>query len=251
MLEVIEVIRRSEQGMTQPFICRDEEGDIYFVKGKGAGRDSQIYEWIAGNLAVALGLPLPEFEIVNVSEELFESLPEDWQKDLGLGPAFGSKERRVNELTFSGIDEVPLELQRDVFLFDLWVRNGDRQLYETAGNPNLFWDPGARELVVIDHNNAFDDKVNIGYILNYHIFREEGARIAGDFRLQEDYTPRLEAALLKWAEIMAGIPENWFYADDDMTLRVPNSHPEAIRKTSILSGSCLSTMTTPRDCVSR
>ncbi|MEW5824691.1 MAG: HipA family kinase [Pseudomonadota bacterium] len=36
----VEIIDRSEQGMTRPFICRGEDGFVYFVKGRGAARRS-------------------------------------------------------------------------------------------------------------------------------------------------------------------------------------------------------------------
>ncbi len=71
-VQIIEVIRRSEQGVTQPYICRGDNDKIYFVKGIGAGRRSQICEWVAGNLGLVLGLPIAPFDIVEVPEELME-----------------------------------------------------------------------------------------------------------------------------------------------------------------------------------
>ena len=62
-IEIIEVIRRSTQGVTEPFICRGDNGKIYFVKGKGAGRRSLVAEWIAGHLAIALGIPIAPFSL--------------------------------------------------------------------------------------------------------------------------------------------------------------------------------------------
>jgi len=37
-IEIVEIIERSNQGMTQPFICRGEDGFVYFVKGRGASQ---------------------------------------------------------------------------------------------------------------------------------------------------------------------------------------------------------------------
>ena len=68
--EFVEFMRRSDQVMTRPFICRADNGKTYFVKGRDAGRRSQICEWIAGCLARQLKLPIAPFEIVNVPEEL-------------------------------------------------------------------------------------------------------------------------------------------------------------------------------------
>lgn len=72
-VQVVEVLRRSEQGMTRPFICRGDDGEIYFVKGVGAGRRSQICEWVAGKLASAFGLPIAPFRLLDVPEELIEA----------------------------------------------------------------------------------------------------------------------------------------------------------------------------------
>ena len=43
---ITEVTARSTQGITRPFICRGDDGWLYFVKGNGAGRSSLISEWI-------------------------------------------------------------------------------------------------------------------------------------------------------------------------------------------------------------
>ena len=62
-VQIIEVIRRSDQGLTRPFICRGDDDEVYFVKGLDAGRRSLICEWIAGRLGVALGLPVAPLKI--------------------------------------------------------------------------------------------------------------------------------------------------------------------------------------------
>ena len=76
MIQIIEILGRSEQGMTRPFICRGEDNNIYFVKGVGAGRRSQVCEWLAGNLALELGLPIAPFRIVDVPFALAENNPQ-------------------------------------------------------------------------------------------------------------------------------------------------------------------------------
>ncbi|VAW81982.1 hypothetical protein MNBD_GAMMA13-2163 [hydrothermal vent metagenome] len=72
MVQIVEVLGRSTQGITRLFIYRGEDENTYFVKGTGAGRRSQVCEWIAGNLATELGLPIAPFEIVDVPVELVE-----------------------------------------------------------------------------------------------------------------------------------------------------------------------------------
>ena len=151
-VEIVEVLRRSEQGMTEPFVCRGNDDAVYFVKGTGAGRKSQICEWIAGKLGIALGLPVAPFKIVDVSEALVETFSYLDLGELGIGPAFGSLRQEGLELTVSLIQEVPANIQRDLLTFDWWIRNEDRCLTKYGGNPNLLWKSDSAELVVIDHN---------------------------------------------------------------------------------------------------
>lgn len=217
-VEVIEVVRRSEQGVTKPYLCRCDDNETYFVKGKGAARKSQVCEWIAGNLGNAFGLPLAPFEIVNVPEELVD-MPHPLLdlSELGAGPAFGSQRCEVMEITSAAVAEIPIDLQRDVLIFDWWIRNGDRMMTEKGGNPNLFWEPGSEQLVVIDHNQAFDDEFNTDIFLNLHIFSDSQHGLFDDFVLRRDYTQRFAEALRRWPDIIANMPEEWHYLDPEMT----------------------------------
>ena len=59
---ITEIVRRSEQGVTRPFLCRSADGTGYFVKGiVGAGAESLRAEWVCGKLAQTLGLPIPDY----------------------------------------------------------------------------------------------------------------------------------------------------------------------------------------------
>ncbi|MCH9638622.1 MAG: hypothetical protein K0U40_03910 [Betaproteobacteria bacterium] len=220
-VEIVEVIRRSEQGKTLPFICRGSDSNTYFVKGKYAGRRSQICEWIAGRLAMLIGLPIAPFTFVEVPEELLDIDFGLELKDLGAGLAFGSQQnRKVTELTFTGIKQVPDHLQQDVLVFDWWVRNADRSLGESGGNPNLFWEPGKEELVVIDHNLAFDYSINREKLIDNHIFRNQLQQLSGDFYRRSEYNEKLTKALQAWPQILKEIPQSWWYFDDEMTVPV-------------------------------
>lgn len=219
-VEIVEVLRRSDQGMTRPFICRGDDGETYFVKGVGAGRRSQICEWIAGNLGMAINLPLAPFEIVHVSDELVAFDMGLELNQLGSGPAFGSRERRVTEVTYPVIEDIPDALQQDVLIFDWWILNGDRYFSESGGNPNLFWQPGEKELVVIDHNQAFDGTIDREYFKNNHIFKRQLSGLSGDFFCREEYNDRLTTALQGWDTIVEQIPESWYFADKEMTVPV-------------------------------
>ncbi|MFB9241010.1 HipA family kinase, partial [Massilia antarctica] len=107
-MQIIEVIDRSEQGITKPFICRGDDGKIYFVKGRGAGRRSLLCEWIAGNLGLSLGLPIAPFTVVDVPGALISLASREDLNELGSGPAFGSLRLQVVEL--SGPMTFPVKL---------------------------------------------------------------------------------------------------------------------------------------------
>lgn len=202
--------------MTRPFICRGDDDEIYFVKGIDAGRRSQICEWICGHLGTAFGLPVAPFEIVHVPAELLAIDSALQLSDLGTGPAFGSQQQHVTEITVKAASEVPNVLKRDVLLFDWWIKNDDRKLSARGGNPNLFWEPDDRELVVIDHNVALDSDLIFDEFIEYHIFKDELLNVFGDFVQRDEYTQRLSAALERWDQICSNIPAEWFFLDAEM-----------------------------------
>ena len=91
MLQIQTIMDRAEQGITSPFICMAENSLEYFVKGLHATRASQINEWIGGNIAQALSLPVAPFDLLEVGEELYEELPARMKE---IGKASVSARRR-------------------------------------------------------------------------------------------------------------------------------------------------------------
>ena len=154
-LTVVEVLERSKQGRTEPYICRCNDGAVYFVKGRSATRFELIAEWLCAQLDKAFGLPIAPHAIATVPEELIEADLTGWLGKLGEGEVFASQRVGAVELTETHRELVPQKLRRDVIAFDWWVHNGDRNMTPKGGNPNLLWNPEAEgSLVVIDHNLA-------------------------------------------------------------------------------------------------
>ncbi len=219
---IIEVLRRSSQGITKPFLCRGDDSCLYFVKGIHAGRRSQICEWIAGCLAKRLGLPIAPFEIVNIPEELLKYEILDTQKDLGQGYAFASLKQEVIEINFSSLSKISEDLQQALFAFDWWICNEDRTLSKQGGNPNLFLQSNSEKhstpLIVIDHNLAFDLTFSKKSFIKYHIFRHAGQTFFEDKGLQRNYAAQFENVLMVWEEICTQIPKEWLFLDEEMTI---------------------------------
>lgn len=232
-VQIIEVIRRSDQGLTRPFICRGDDDEVYFVKGLDAGRRSLICEWIAGRLGVALGLPVAPFEIVDVPTELLHAGGGLNLADLGAGPAFGSRRREVMELNAATIELISDDVQRDVLAFDWWIKNPDRYLTERGGNPNLFWDTSVGELVVIDHNQAFAPDFEPEIFRDLHVFAGQANSVFRDIARRAEYNQRFADALADWECIRDSLPEEWHYIDPEMSIPVDfdlNSAHERLRE---------------------
>ena len=192
-LEVVEIIGRSEQGFTKPYICRCDDGEVYFVKGRSATRRGLINEWLCANLAQAFSLPIAPFALAEVPQELIEADLTGWLKDLGGGAVFASRKVMGQELAVSQVSGIPLNLRRDVLVFDWWVRNSDRSLTAQGGNVNLLWQPGqlARDdendkvaeggVAVIDHNLALDMEFAASVFCQTHVFAGELSETFSNF----------------------------------------------------------------------
>lgn len=110
---------RSPQGTTEPFICRGDDGEIYYVKGAGAGRRSLICEWVAAHLATAFGLPIAGYALAEVPEALVSLGVRADIRDLGAGLVFASRQLAyVQELTPTTRELVPGAVCLDVLVFD-------------------------------------------------------------------------------------------------------------------------------------
>jgi hypothetical protein len=220
-LTVVEVLERSKQGRTEPYICRCDDGEVYFVKGRSATRPGLIAEWLCARLGERFGLPIAPYAIASVPDELIEADLTGWLRDLGPGEAFAS--RRVNAVELNDVhrERVPLEVRRDVIAFDWWVRNGDRNLTPMGGNPNLLWNPeDGGALVVIDHNLAFDAAFSERDFLKLHVFADDIPAMFSDFLVREAYTARFAAALGIWDEACHNVPASWWFIDPERTIPV-------------------------------
>ncbi len=213
-IEIVEILGRSKQGVTEPFLCEADNGYRYYVKGKGAGRKSLISEYICGCLAKSFGLPIADFELVEVSESLMDLADDEAKRDLGVGIAFASKVTPLlQEPSKLQVVKVDTQLRRDLLVFDWWVQNADRTLTESGGNPNLLWDPVANRLQVIDHNQAFDREFNAVDFCQTHVFSAEMASVFDDMIEQVNYVDRLSVVFGGFDLVCDNVPPSWWWVD--------------------------------------
>ena len=204
---IVEVIDRSAQGVTRPFLCRGDDGHQYFVKGRGAGRRALISEWLAGNLGLHLGLPIPPLAQAHIPDQLIKGSARDDLHDLGTGVGFGSRQiANVDELTYQFVGQIDSKLRAKILLFDWWISNGDRTLSADGGNPNLLWSHREQSLHVIDHNLALDES-NLGGFWDEHIFRASSSEWTPTFR--DEIAGPMSAALSFVPQWWREMPADW------------------------------------------
>lgn len=217
MIQIVEILGRSEQGRTRPFLCAGDDGRRYYVKGRRAGRRSQLCEWTAAHLARTVGLPIADFEVVQVPRGLVElDMPHLDLQDLGSGPAFGSAQV-LDAAEFAAGDRrrVPAETRRAILVFDWWIRNDDRTLTDRGGNPNLLWDVARKEVAVIDHNLAFNSAFDAPTFMETHAFGQERRAVWSDLVERVERVRHLSAALPMFRQACDNAPDEWWFADDD------------------------------------
>lgn len=213
---IVEIINRSAQGITRPFLCRCDDRALYYVKGNAAGRKALISEWIAGNLAERLGLPIPVFRQASIPPELITMSAREDIADLGPGVGFASQViENADELSYLFIEQIDPALRAKILLFDWWTANGDRTLTEAGGNPNILWLHRDARSYIIDHNLALDES-SLGEFWAQHIFA--GDRPAWSPAFRAAMASLMSNALTDLPTLWQAMPPDWTEIDAGLTL---------------------------------
>lgn len=199
----------------QPFIVRADDGHLYFVKGQArAGGASLISEVIAAELGTRLGLPIPEWRVMHIPDGMLDFSSVPGVLDLSGGPAFASRQvENANELLLAGVSSISQDLKLKILVFDWWIQNGDRCLGAHGGNVNLLTDAN-QNLVVIDHNAAFEQDLSAAEFRTYHVFRDQIWQLH-DYVTRQQLQNQLDDALAHWDSITTLLPGAWVYRDRD------------------------------------
>ncbi len=190
------------EGGSLPAIVEADDEGMYVLKFRGAGQGPKalIAELVAGEIARALGLPVPEIVFVELDAELARTEPDPEIQDLikastGLNLAL---DYLPGAVTFDPVVEaVDAELASKIVWFDALVTNVDR----TPRNANmLVWH---RRLWLIDHGAA---------LYFHHAWDDYLARAAAPFALVRDHV------LLPRAEKLADVDAALASRLDDRTI---------------------------------
>lgn len=215
LIHLFEIKTAMHQGMTKPLLCKGNDEQQYVVKRLNAGLEGCIYEWVASRIGRLFGINIPPSEQVWIDRALFK-YSNDLQITLGEGIGFASRyHSSLSEITFQQLKKVDKQTLLDLFVFDYWIKNDDRTLTENGGNPNLFQDVCSKELVVIDHNLAFDESFDVAAFKRTHV---------SSYLLPEPIAPisyesRMHKAVEALPDILSEIPDEWL---DDL------AHPNQV-----------------------
>jgi hypothetical protein len=141
------------EGGSLPAIIEADDDGMYVLKFRGAGQGSKalIAELVAGEIARAAGLPVPEIVFVELDPDLARTEPDPEIQDLirasaGLNLAL---DYLPGSVSFDAVAQKPdADLASSIVWFDAYVTNLDR----TPRNTNmLVWH---RQLWLIDHGAA-------------------------------------------------------------------------------------------------
>ena len=141
------------EGGSMPAVVEADDEGLYVLKFRGAGQGPKalVAEVIAGGLAKALQLPMPDLALMDLDAELARTEGDPEIQDLikasaGLNLAMDYLPGAVN---FDPVAEQPdADLASRIVWFDAFISNVDR----TARNTNLLmWH---RRLYLIDHGAA-------------------------------------------------------------------------------------------------
>src|SRR6201991_4209140 len=140
------------EGGSLPAIVEADDDGLYVCKFRGAGQGAKALaaEIVAGELARALGLPVPELVLVELDPALAASEPDPEIQELiaASGGVNLGVDYLPGALPYLPTQPPDAELAADVVWLDALVTNVDR----TPRNPNLLrWHGG---LYLIDHGAA-------------------------------------------------------------------------------------------------
>lgn len=216
------------EGGSMPAIVEADDAGMYVLKFRGAGQGPKalIAELVAGELARAAGLPVPEIVFIEVDDDLARTEPDPEIQDLikrsgGLNLAL---DYLPGSVMFDPVVNAPaVDLAAAIVWFDAFITNVDR----TARNTNmLMWH---RELWLIDHGAA---------LYFHHSWENYLERAADRFALVKDHVllpfandieataARLRTRLTPEVvqQVVAQIPDSWLV---DAPFASPAQHREA------------------------
>src|SRR5437762_5541968 len=218
------------EGGSLPAIVEADDDGLYVLKFRGAGQGPKalIAEMVAGEIARALELPVPEIVFAELDSKLGRSEP-DFEIQALIKASAGlnlALDYLPGAIAFDALDARTLDplLASSIVWFDAYVTNVDR----TPRNTNmLFWH---KRLMLIDHGaSLYFHHTATDYMkrsrspfapIKQHVLLPVASELAeADILLKARLTP----AVIE--DIISMIPDTWL--DNDLLYNDPEAHRAA------------------------
>lgn len=218
-VRVVRYVTPLREGGSLPAIVEADDDGTYVLKFRGAGQGPKalVAELVSGEVARALGLPIPEIVFADLHEDLARTEPDPEifsliRSSAGLNLAI---DYLPGSLTFDPlVQPISADLASRIVWFDAYVTNVDR----TARNTNLLmWH---RRLWLIDHGASLYAHHSPGWAADAARARDPFAKIREHVLLR--HATLLDAIDAEMArrltpEVISGIvgliPEAWLEGD--------------------------------------
>lgn len=206
------------EGGSMPAIMEADDDGLYVIKFRGAGQGPKalIAELVAGEIARALQLPVPEIIFLELDPILGRSEPDYEIQELvkasaGLNVAL---DFLPGALPFDALDIQTVDpmIASSILWFDAYVTNVDR----TPRNTNMLW--WHRQLKLIDHGaSLYFHHVNANYLersrlpftsIKNHVLLPVATKLADVHQL---LTARLTPDVIQ--QILKIVPDAWLEHD--------------------------------------
>ncbi len=217
-IQVNRYVTPLREGGSMPAVVEADDEGLYVLKFRGAGQGARalVAEWISGEIARALDLPVPEIVFAELDAELARTEGDPEIQDLirasdGLNLAM---DYLPGSLAFDPAADAPdADLASRIVWFDNFVRNVDR----TARNTNLLvWH---RKLWLIDHgaslyfHHGWDGSAsgagNPFPLVREHVLLPWATQLP---QADAEFAARLDRRTI--AGIVAEVPDAWLQGPD-------------------------------------
>ena len=224
------------EGGSLPAVIEADDDGLYVCKFRGAGQGPRalIAELVAGEIARAAGLPVPEIVFVELDPELARTEPDPEIQDLirasaslvrGSGGLNLALDYLPGSVTFDSLAMQPgAELASRIVWFDAFVTNLDR----TPRNTNmLVWhgklwliDHGAALYFQHDWRDFLARSTSPFALIKDHVLLPFASRLDdADARMTQQLTPQRLAAIVQL------IPDSWL--EDEASFASKAAHRDA------------------------
>ena len=163
VLKITKSIERISQSMASPWKVKANDNNLYVLKFANELNNNSIFsELICSQMAKQLDLPTPQWEFLELDQEMIDNVPEFQTRNIKPGIHFGTVFVKDSTNLHPAQFSMPIEnivnqkIIPDLIGFDIFIANSDRSAVNSLMAP--IEEKGKKlNYFLIDHGLAFGD----------------------------------------------------------------------------------------------